>query len=199
MDQDPLGVQGTVCYQSGSDKAIQVWRRPLHDGSIAIVALNRNAAPTNVSIDLAQCAHGGSVSVTDVWTGKSLGTASGALTTPQITKHAHAFLRLAKPAEQRGELRCLRSHSAVERMALACPPGARIESMSAWWGSAPGASCGEEEGLLDRAGAADRTAWLSDGCLGRQSCAFEASAAALGQVAVAEPRLAVSFRCGQAL
>ena len=100
MDQDPLGVQGTVCYQSGSDKAIQVWRRPLHDGSIAIVALNRNAAPTNVSIDLAQCAHGGSVSVTDVWTGKSLGTASGALTTPQLAKHAHAFLRLAKRAER---------------------------------------------------------------------------------------------------
>jgi hypothetical protein len=43
VDQDELGVQGTVCAQSG-DKSTQVWRKPMSDGSIVVVALNRNAA-----------------------------------------------------------------------------------------------------------------------------------------------------------
>ena len=43
VDQDKLGVQGTVCAQS-SDKSTQVWRKPMSDGSIVVLALNRNSA-----------------------------------------------------------------------------------------------------------------------------------------------------------
>lgn len=201
VDQDKLGVQGTVCFQSDAKKTVQVWRRPLSDGSVAVVALNRGMpAGTNVTIDLSKCGHSGSegdataTTVTDVWTGKVLGSASGSsYTTVGLGTHGHAFLKLSKAAPH---TRCMRSNNAMERMALACPVGSQIVSMAVWWGdTAASATCGDEESGITVEGAVDRTAWLSDDCLGQQSCSFEASEQALGEAPMAGARLVVRFGC----
>ena len=36
-------MRGTICWHQSSDKVLQVYRRPLSDGSVAVVALNRGA------------------------------------------------------------------------------------------------------------------------------------------------------------
>lgn len=214
VDQDALGVQGTVCWQSDAHKALQVWRKPLSDGTVAVVALNRGMpAGTNLTIDLAKCGHAEAdgepataTAVTDVWTGRSLGSVTGpSYTTAGLPTHGHAFLRLSKQAAAgpAAHARCMRSNSKMERMALACPAGLRIVSVAAWWGNAPPASAACSDEAQWRAAAAagaaavDRTARVSGECLGRQSCSFEASERAVGQAApgVADPRLATRFGC----
>lgn len=215
VDQDPLGVQGTVCWSSADgSRSLQVWRKPLFDGTIAVVALNRGA-PDGATIDipLNECGHGKSdaaiTTVTDVWTGKVLmNVTSGASSyrSTSLPKHGHAFLKLSKQsanaarASQQGEhARCMQTTSAVERMALACPVGALISSMATWWGAkASLGACLTEDGTTIVDGALDRTAWISDGCLGKQTCSFEASERTLGRatvVAPADARLSVHFVC----
>ena len=50
VDQDSLGVQGTLIWQQGG--ALQVWMKPLADGSRAVALLNRSAAPAEVGVTL---------------------------------------------------------------------------------------------------------------------------------------------------
>lgn len=217
VDQDPLGVQGTVCWasQDGSS-SLQVWRKPLSDGSVAVVAINRDGPDTSViDIPLAECGHAGSESdaamttVIDVWTGKVLANVSSGVAsyrTAALPKHGHAFLKLSKQsadvstASRWEHTRCMQSNAAVERMALACPAGARISSLTSWWGAKPSpGACLVEDGAIV-GGASDRTAWISDGCLGRQACSFEASERALGPATLVAPidaRLSVRFVCEQ--
>ncbi len=210
VDQDPLGVQGTVCWasQDGS-KSLQVWRKPLSDGSVAVVALNRGLPDASVDIPLAECGHGVSAEdgaiteVTDVWTGEVLANVTSGTTSYKskvLLKHGHAFLKLSKQSVEsettslrREHTRCMQSNSPIERMALVCPPDARISSLTSWWGAAasPGA-CLSEDGASVTDAVADRTAWISDGCLGKQACSFEAAA-----TAAAETRLTVRFVCEQ--
>lgn len=218
VDQDPLGVQGTVCWasQDGS-KSLQVWRKPLSDGSVAVVALNRNGPDGSaIDIPLAECGHGGSESeaamttVIDVWTGKVLANVSSGVAfyrSAALPEHGHAFLKISKQSvdvskgSRREHTRCMQSNSAVERMALACPAGARISSLASWWGAkATQGACLAEDGATIVGGASDRTAWISDGCLGRQACSFEASEKALGPATLVAPmdaRLFVRFLCEQ--
>ena len=107
VDQDQLGVQGTVCFQT-EDKRLQVWRKPLADGSIAVVAINRDAnvpaaagtstTGANITIDLGKCGHGGGETKTvieDVWSGKTLATITGSsYTTSNIPLHGPSMLAL---------------------------------------------------------------------------------------------------------
>jgi alpha-galactosidase len=46
IDQDPLGVQGTLLAQSGSS---QVWVKPLADGSRAVALFNTGTAPAQIT------------------------------------------------------------------------------------------------------------------------------------------------------
>ena len=102
VNQDPLGVQGTVCWSSQDrSDSLQVWRKPLSDGSIAVVALNRDG-PDNATIDipLGACGHGESdaaaTAVTDVWTGKVLANMSSGATSYRSTSLARGP-RWARP------------------------------------------------------------------------------------------------------
>lgn len=322
VDQDPLGVQGTICWQS-SDKALQVYRRPLSDGSVAVVALNRGAgaaeqqqpwvgpinkifaqgacrfkgndafgdntttaaqcqagaiksganainyntdpgaavgprcrmqhcdspqAPTeshlpwvswtafetppaggvNITIDLESCGHGsgGTTTVEDVWTGKTVAAVTGAsgYTVTGIGPYGHAFLRLSKSGSgsrsigddngagrlrQRAHRRCLRTNSAIERVALACPVGQRITEVAASWG-APGSGSGVCNSGTDGIGAAESqgeapavvdpgsTRTVSRHCDGEQSCSFVASDRLFAPTTPAPDggsRLSTSFGC----
>jgi alpha-galactosidase len=214
VDQDELGVQGTVCWESQGvfKKALQVWRKPLSDGTIAIVALNRGG-PAGATIDVAltKCGHGSSseaegavTTVTDVWTGTVLANVSGGgnYTTVPLAKHGHAFLKLqaaaVSPQRQQALPRCIQSNSATERMALACPTGTHITALSTWWGARTSLSadtCTQLDGANIVGGSFDRTALISDGCLGKQSCTFAASERVFGATSAAEPRFAARFVC----
>ena len=73
IDQDSLGKQGERLYQDGE---LEVWRRPLSGGRVAVGVFNRGESPRDVSIKLARVGFPGGASLRDVWKQKDLGRRS---------------------------------------------------------------------------------------------------------------------------
>ncbi len=83
IDQDPLGIQGTVIWQncdtySGVPPCQQIWARPLADGSYALCAVNFDVVEANINCDETCLGAIGmsSASVRDVWAHEELGVFS---------------------------------------------------------------------------------------------------------------------------
>ena len=73
IDQDPLGVQGTRIRDVNG---LQVWQKPLNDGSIAVALLNvtDSSAPMHVSLEEIGFKNGKESSVRDLWERKDIDT-----------------------------------------------------------------------------------------------------------------------------
>ncbi len=71
IDQDPLGVQGTRIRNDGG---LQVWQKPLADGSIAVALLNLSASTVSQSVTLEEIGFKKGVAspVRDLWNRKDL-------------------------------------------------------------------------------------------------------------------------------
>jgi alpha-galactosidase len=81
IDQDPLGIQGTrVRINAG---LLQVWQKPLRDGSIAVALLNlsNSAAEMFVSLEEIGFKTGVACSVRDLWNRKELPSVSDSFKT----------------------------------------------------------------------------------------------------------------------
>ena len=74
IDQDPAGIQGERVSAEGP---MEVWARPLADGSKAIGLFNRHHLPMDVHVDFRQIGLNGRVKLRDVWSGTDVGTAEG--------------------------------------------------------------------------------------------------------------------------
>ncbi|USU08365.1 glycoside hydrolase family 27 protein [Sphingomonadaceae bacterium OTU29MARTA1] len=76
VDQDPLGQQGRRIRDDGD---LEVWARPLADGSRAVILFNRSAAPASVSVAWPELGLTTRVKaeVRDLWAHKSLGRKTG--------------------------------------------------------------------------------------------------------------------------
>ena len=74
VDQDPLGIQGTVVQQHGDG---QVWSKPLAGGEAAVALLNRGSEPLQITTDASTVGlrSAASYSVHDLWAGASETTA----------------------------------------------------------------------------------------------------------------------------
>jgi alpha-galactosidase len=72
VDQDSLGVQGTLVSERTPE--LQVWMKPLKDGSRAVVLLNRSALQTVISASWWRLRIRGPVRVRDLWSHADLGT-----------------------------------------------------------------------------------------------------------------------------
>ncbi len=73
IDQDPLGVQGT---RVRNEDGLQVWQKPLQDGSVAVALLNitDSDAPMYVTLEEIGFKMGKQSSVRDLWKRKDLDT-----------------------------------------------------------------------------------------------------------------------------
>jgi alpha-galactosidase len=71
IDQDPLGMQGTRIRNSAG---LQVWQKPLNDGSVAVALLNltNSTADMIVTTEEIGLKKGVSFTVRDLWKGKDL-------------------------------------------------------------------------------------------------------------------------------
>jgi len=92
VDQDSLGVQGWLAEQPLA--GLQVWVKPLADGSRAIALLNRTSAEAEMSVDwratgLAQ----GRATVRDLWARADRGAAQGSYTA-RVPSHAVVMLKI---------------------------------------------------------------------------------------------------------
>jgi len=70
IDQDPLGIQGHRIKQEGP---IEVWMKPLNDGSAALGLFNRGWGAMPVTVAFRDTGLGSSADVRDLWARKDLG------------------------------------------------------------------------------------------------------------------------------
>jgi len=73
IDQDPAGHQGDRVSAEGP---LEIWAKPLADGSKAVGLFNRNPGPLEMTVDFHDLGFQKSVKVRDVWAAKDLGTMS---------------------------------------------------------------------------------------------------------------------------
>lgn len=73
VDQDPLGTQGILVWEQPPE--LQVWAKPLKDGSRAVALLNRSGAPARITASFWRTGlRTDSATVRDLWAHRDLGT-----------------------------------------------------------------------------------------------------------------------------
>ncbi len=102
VDQDKLGIQ---CFKWGSSNGVEVWLKPLADGSYAVCFLNRAGGTKSIDFNWQQTATDpdfkksytidGGYSIFDVWSNKDLGTTQKNLSAT-VKGHDVLFVLLKK-------------------------------------------------------------------------------------------------------
>ena len=93
VDQDPLGHAATRRYQGGD---LEVWARPLYDGTVAVGLFNRGFWKAKVSASWKDLGLTGPQPVYDLWQRKPAGTANNAYSA-MIPAHGCVFVKIGKP------------------------------------------------------------------------------------------------------
>lgn len=92
VNQDPLGVPG---WRVKKLDQIEVWKRPLKGGDIAVVFVNLDEVPRDIDVSWSQLNIDGPRQVTDLWEHRSLGEKDEALMFKAIPSHGVVFVRLS--------------------------------------------------------------------------------------------------------
>lgn len=92
VDQDPAGKEGDRVSAEGP---IEIWARPLADGSKAVGIFNRHPSALTATVDFHKLGFSGAVKAKDLWLSKDLGKINGPYTAT-IPGHGVLFLRVSK-------------------------------------------------------------------------------------------------------
>jgi alpha-galactosidase len=92
VDQDSMGVQGTLVSERAPE--LQVWMKPLADGSRAVALLNRSALQTVIGASWWRLQLSGPAHVRDLWAHADLGTVTGHVSAT-VPAHGVVMLRIA--------------------------------------------------------------------------------------------------------
>jgi alpha-galactosidase len=90
VDQDPLGIQGHRVAQEGQ---LEVWVKPLADGSKAVGLFNRGETAMPVTAYFADVGVGDTVSVRDLWKKSDLGVFKSNFTA-QVPSHGVVMIKV---------------------------------------------------------------------------------------------------------
>jgi len=93
IDQDPAGQQGDRVWSEGP--ALEIWARPLADGSKAVGLFNRLTIPMGMELDFAKIGFASRVRVRDIWGAKDLGELSGKFQA-MVPPHGVVLLHVSK-------------------------------------------------------------------------------------------------------
>jgi len=93
VNQDPLGVPG---WRIKKMDRIEVWKRPLKNGDMAVVFVNLDEKPRDIDVTWAQLNVHGPRQVTDLWGHRSLGRKNKRLSFEEVPPHGVVFVRLQK-------------------------------------------------------------------------------------------------------
>ena len=91
VDQDSKGVQGRRVWDEGP---LEIWARPLADGSSAVGLFNRGESELKIRLDLKSLGVNGPAHARDLWAHKDLGTLSGSYTA-SVPKHGVVMLKIS--------------------------------------------------------------------------------------------------------
>jgi alpha-galactosidase len=92
IDQDPAGKQGDRVSAEGP---IEIWAKPLADGSKAVGIFNRHPSAMTAQVDFSKLGFTGAVKAKDLWLSKDLGKISGPYTAT-IPGHGVLLLRVSQ-------------------------------------------------------------------------------------------------------
>ncbi len=92
VDQDPMGKPG---YRISKDGDLEVWKRPLEDGSIAVGLFNRGEKAAMVTASWSQLGVSGKQKLRDLWRQKDLGSFSDKFTS-EVGRHGVVMLRMSQ-------------------------------------------------------------------------------------------------------
>ena len=95
VDQDSLGVQGMLVQEPAPD--LQVWSKPLSDGSRAVVLFNRSTLQTVITASWRALGIRGPARVRDLWTHADLGTFPARFMAP-VPAHGVVMVRITPVA-----------------------------------------------------------------------------------------------------
>jgi alpha-galactosidase len=93
VNQDALGVQGRRVRDDGD---LEVWSKPLADGSRAVILFNRGAQAQSIAVDWTELGYpaGLQAQVRDLWAKKSLGKMKGRFAA-SVPSHGVVMVRIA--------------------------------------------------------------------------------------------------------
>jgi alpha-galactosidase len=90
IDQDAKGVQGRRVAQEGP---IEVWAKPLADGSVAVGLFNRGESSNPVTVNFKDIGKQGAAKVRDLWSHKDLGSFTASYTA-QVPTHGAVLVKI---------------------------------------------------------------------------------------------------------
>ena len=90
VDQDPAGIQGHRVRQEGP---LEVWRKPLADGSEVVGLFNRGASTVAITLHFHEIGIGDTGQVRALWERKDLGTYQGSFSA-QVPRHGVVLLKV---------------------------------------------------------------------------------------------------------
>jgi alpha-galactosidase len=101
VDQDPLGRQASRIVQD-TEKLVEIWAKPMEDGSRAVGLFNRSEEDTTITVKWADFANSpmtdlkvsGKQAVRDLWRQKDLGTSDGEFSA-KVPKHGVVLVKLS--------------------------------------------------------------------------------------------------------
>jgi alpha-galactosidase len=93
VDQDAEGVQGHRIWDEGP---LEIWAKPLADGSRAVGLFNRGESELKITLDLNMLGFTGPRRLRNMWEHQDLGSLSGSYTA-SVPKHGVVMLRVSNP------------------------------------------------------------------------------------------------------
>jgi len=94
VDQDPAGLQGARVAQEGP---LEMWMKPLADGSKAVGLFNRTAFGTTMTVTFADLGIAETAAVRDLWARKDLGSFTSSFTS-NVNAHGVVLVRIRPEA-----------------------------------------------------------------------------------------------------
>ena len=96
VDQDPLGIQGTVLPGTSTPADTQVWTKPLAGGDVAVALMNRGTTPQTISTTAAKAGlpNAGAYALRDLW--QHTTTESAGAVSATVAPHAVVLLRVSR-------------------------------------------------------------------------------------------------------
>jgi len=92
IDQDVKGAQGHRIWDEGP---LEIWAKPLSDGSQAVGLFNRGESELKITLDLKSLNVAGSAKLRDLWQHNDLGTVRDSYTA-EVPKHSVVMLRVSQ-------------------------------------------------------------------------------------------------------
>jgi alpha-galactosidase len=94
VNQDKLGVQGYKVFVGG---ALEVYNKPLADGTTAVLLLNKGNKVEDITVSWNKIGLSGKQPVRDLWSRKDLGDFTASFTAQRLGQHEHRMLKIGRP------------------------------------------------------------------------------------------------------